>query len=136
MKIGVSACLTGEPCRYDGKSKKHAAVLSFLQGHEVIPVCPECAGGLGCPRVPCELKDGRAVGADGRDYTGAYSQGADRCLEQVKDCDLVILQPRSPSCGLTQVHDGSFQGRLVPGQGIFAARLKEAGIPVLEADAF
>ncbi len=136
VKVGVSACLMGERCRYDGKSEANPAVQAFLKDHDCILVCPECEGGLSCPRVPCELKNGRVIGRDGMDYTVAYERGAQRCLEKVKDCDLVILQPRSPSCGATQVHDGSFSGELVPGQGIFAARLKESNIPVLEADAF
>lgn len=136
MKIGVSACLLGERCRYDGKSKASPGVLEFIRGHKVVPVCPECAGGLTCPRVPCEIRQGKVTGRDGRDYTEPYTKGAALCLEKVRDCDLVILQPKSPSCGASMIHDGTFQGGLVPGQGIFAEMLKEAKIPILEADAF
>lgn len=136
MKVGVSACLTGCRCKYNGKDNWHPGVLQFLEGREVVPVCPEMAGGLPCPRTPCELKNGRVISRTGQDCTEAYERGAELCLEQVRDCDLVILQPRSPSCGVSQVYDGSFSGTLISGSGLFAQRLKEAGIPVLEADAF
>ena len=48
--------------------------------------------------------------------------------------ELAILQPRSPSCGAAEVYDGTFTGRKIPGQGVFAALLRENGIPVRDAD--
>ena len=41
-----------------------------------------------------------------------------------------LLKERSPSCGRGQVYDGTFSGTLVPGDGVTAALLLEAGIPV------
>lgn len=56
MKIAVSACLLGEACRYDGRSKPCARVRELAaDGHELVPVCPEVAGGLPTPRTPCEI---------------------------------------------------------------------------------
>ena len=46
----VSACLLGEACRYDGKSKGSNPVVRALEGKEVVPVCPERWAGLGIPR--------------------------------------------------------------------------------------
>ena len=54
MTILVSACLLGCPCRYDGKSKPIAAVLSLMEEHTLIPICPEQMGGLATPRLPAE----------------------------------------------------------------------------------
>ena len=34
--------------------------------------------------------------------------------------DLIILQSRSPSCGVKQIYDGTFSGKLIPGHGVFA----------------
>lgn len=70
MKIAVSACLLGEPCRYDGRSKPCSRVQELAAGgHELVPICPEVAGGLPTPRTPCEIVrapredgEGRAVG--------------------------------------------------------------------------
>lgn len=56
MKIAVSACLLGEACRYDGRSKPCERVRKLAaRGHELVPVCPEVAGGLPTPRTPCEI---------------------------------------------------------------------------------
>ncbi|MCR5195203.1 MAG: DUF523 domain-containing protein [Pseudobutyrivibrio sp.] len=48
--------------------------------------------------------------------------------------DLVILQSRSPSCGVKQVYDGSFSGKLVDGRGVFAELLFQNGINVLDVE--
>ena len=36
MKLLVSACLLGFPCRYDGRAKPHEGVLSLLETHTLI----------------------------------------------------------------------------------------------------
>lgn len=46
--------------------------------------------------------------------------------------ELVILQARSPSCGVGSVYDGSFSGTLIPGQGVFAKLLMENNIKVMD----
>ena len=61
MNVLVSACLLGENCKYNGKNNRSGALVRRLQGHHVIPVCPEVLGGLGVPRPCVELRDGRAV---------------------------------------------------------------------------
>jgi len=135
-KIAVSACLLGENCKYSGGNNKNEAVLEFIKGKEVIPVCPEVAGGLPTPRVPVELVDGVAINRDGVNVDKEFHLGVERMLEKLsgKDIDLVILQPRSPSCGTKQIYDGTFTGTLQPGQGMFAKALMEKGYKVVEPD--
>ena len=60
----------------------------------------------------------------------------ERMLEKLsgEEVDLVILQPRSPSCGTKQIYDGTFTGTLKPGQGMFAKALMEKGYKVVEPD--
>ena len=58
MKILVSACLLGENCKYNGKNNYSERVAKYLEGHEVIPVCPEVLGGLPTPRDPSEIVSG------------------------------------------------------------------------------
>ena len=41
--------------------------------------------------------------------------------------DRIILQSRSPSCGCKEVYDGTFCGKRVKGQGIFAQVLLKEG---------
>ena len=55
-------------------------------------------------------------------------------LVQREGIRCAILQSRSPTCGVNQVYDGSFSGKLIPGSGIFAQALKEAGYQVLDAE--
>ncbi len=132
MKIMVSACLLGENCKYNGGNNRNDALLALLAGHEVIPVCPEVAGGLPVPRLPSEIRDGRVVARDGTDVDAAFRLGAEKCLAlcEGKPVGCAILKARSPSCGKDCVYDGSFSGVLVRGDGVFAALLKEHGIPV------
>lgn len=42
MKLGVSSCLIGTMCRYDGTSTKDNFIANILQEYfEFIPYCPE-----------------------------------------------------------------------------------------------
>ena len=129
MKMMVSACLLGENCKYNGGNNRNEKLLSLLAGHEIIPVCPEVAGGLPVPRVPAELVGGRAVSRDGMDVDAAFRQGAEKTLEtaRAENPDLIILQSRSPSCGVKEIYDGTFTGAKIPGQGIFAKMAIDAG---------
>ena len=135
-KIAVSACLLGENCKYSGGNNKNEAVLKFVEGKEFIPVCPEVAGGLPTPRVPVELVKGMAINRDGINVDKEFRLGVERMLNKLEneDVELVILQPRSPSCGTKQIYDGTFTGTLVDGQGMFAKALIEKGYKVVEPD--
>lgn len=133
MRLLVSACLLGLCCRYDGGSKPCPAVMALTKKHEIVPVCPEQLGGLPTPRPPAEIQaDGRVVNSLGQDVTSAYEKGAAEALLlcQTLQCGGAVLKARSPSCGCESVYDGSFTGALIPGRGITARRLKEAGIPI------
>ena len=138
MIIAVSACLLGEKCKYSGGDNRDPAVEAFCAGHETLPVCPEVAGGLPVPRVSAEIgAGGRVRTRDGRDVTEAFARGAEACVRRCRErgAALAVLQPRSPSCGIGRVYDGSFSGRLVPGDGLFAQALRREGIPCIPADA-
>lgn len=128
----VSACLLGVPCRYNGRSATHPAALRLLEAGRAVPVCPELLGGLPTPRAPVELNKGRAVDSNGRDVTAEFRSGALAALAQglERGCASALLKSRSPSCGCGQVYDGQFRGVLVPGDGLFAALLKERGFQV------
>ena len=134
MKIAVSACLLGHDCKYNGGNNRSQKVLNYTEGHEVIPVCPEVAGGLPTPRVPVELKDGRAINRNGEDVTDFFLKGVEKEMAKMQDIDLAILQPRSPSCGCKQIYDGTFNKTLINSKGMFAQALAEAGIPLMDGD--
>jgi uncharacterized protein YbbK (DUF523 family) len=139
MKILVSACLLGEPCRYDGESRPCARVIDLQKEHTLIPVCPECAGGLPVPRPACERKsDGSVRTADGKDRTAEYALGAELSLMRAKHhgCTLAILKSRSPACGVGRVYDGSFTRTLTDGDGALTELLKKHGVAVYTEESF
>ena len=130
----VSACLLGEPCRYDGKSKPCEAVIELEERFTLIPICPEVMGGLPTPRPPAELQpDGRVVNCEGRDVSAEYRLGAERSLELGRryGCRRAILKEKSPSCGRGQIYNGRFERVLCQGDGVCAALLEKNGIRVL-----
>ena len=128
--IIVSACLAGVCCRYDGQSKEHPAVVALVRSGRAIAVCPEQLGGLPTPRPAAERQGRRVVTRQGQDVTAEFERGAREGLKLalLAGCKQAVLQPRSPSCGCGQIHDGKFTGKLVPGDGVFAALLKANGI--------
>ena len=81
MKIMVSACLTGENCKYNGGNNQDEKVLKLLTGNEVITICPEVMGGLPTPRTPSEIVDGVVTAKDGRITDREYRLGAEKSLE-------------------------------------------------------
>ena len=133
----VSACLLGENVKYSGGNNYTETVAEFLKDKEFIPVCPETAGGLPIPRLPSERQGDRIVSKAGEDVTEDLLKGDSRCLESVlekagdEEIEGAILKARSPSCGSGVIYDGTFSGVKIPGDGVFAALLKERGIKVM-----
>ena len=136
MKIVVSACLLGENCKYNGGNNYSQAVAEFVQGREVIPVCPEVLAGLGTPRIPMEIVNGVVMDKNGNRLDDALRKAVDTILEQLKeeDVECVILKSRSPTCGVKEIYDGTFSGKQIPGMGVLAKALKDAGYRVLDAE--
>ena len=136
MKIMISACLAGENCKYNGGNNRNEKVLQLMAEHDVILVCPEQMGGLPTPRVPSELRDGVVTARDGRIVDREFREGAAKCLEiaRQEQPDLIVLQPRSPSCGVKQRYDGSFTGTLVEGSGVTAQLLMENGFRCVDVE--
>ena len=136
MKIIVSACLLGENCKYSGGSNRSEAVISFVRGHDVIPVCPEVLGGLDTPRVPSEILNGQVINKNGESVDAQFRAGALAAFEKAGrgGADLAILKSRSPSCGKSRIYDGSFSATLTDGNGVFAQMLIDAGIRVVSEE--
>lgn len=128
----VSACLLGIPCRYDGKSQTNESVWKLAETFRLFPVCPEVMGGLPTPREPMEIQGDKVMSRSGLDGTDAYKKGADAVLALAKrqGCRAALLKERSPSCGAGSVHNGKFDGGMIPGNGIAADLLIRNGIAV------
>lgn len=138
----VSACLLGQCCRYNGVSQASEETKFFLDGKSYIAVCPEVDGGLSVPRAPSEVIGKTVRNQKGEDVTEAFEKGAhlayDAALKEAlrlgEVIDMAILKAKSPSCGSKEIYDGTFQGRLVPGAGLFTKLLREKGIKVISEE--
>jgi uncharacterized protein YbbK (DUF523 family) len=134
----LSACLIGNNCKYSGGNNRNEEVRGFMAEHHCCIVCPELAARLPIPRAPAEKQGDRIVDRDGQDLTTAFRDGAlvswnraQREAEKVGEAiEGAILKANSPSCGSGMIYDGSFSGTLIPGDGVFAAMLKENNISV------
>ncbi|MBQ1289132.1 MAG: DUF523 domain-containing protein [Erysipelotrichaceae bacterium] len=135
-RIVVSACLLGLPCRYDGKSCPNERVLKLAEKHTLIPVCPEQNGGLSTPRPPAEIIDGKVINKVGADVSEQYLRGAQIALDvaELNQADFVLLKAKSPSCGKGRIYDGSFSGKLIPGNGKTASLFLEKGYIVFNEE--
>lgn len=143
-KILISACLTGEPVRYNGTGNRieNAILTRWRATDRLVPVCPEVCGGLPVPRPAAEIQggdgdavlDGAATVTDrtGRDVTAAFLEGARKALALAVEngCALAILTEKSPSCGSRTIHDGGFSGGKTAGAGVTSALLRRHGIAV------
>ncbi len=134
MKIAVSACLLGENCKYNGGNNYSEKVMDFISGHEVLAVCPEVLGGLPIPRESAEIVDGVVSHKDGSSVDVEFRRGAEIALKMVLEnqVDLVILQSRSPSCGVNSIYDGTFSGKTIQGRGVFAELLRINNIKTMD----
>ncbi len=142
-KVLVSACLLGQPVRYDGRSSGHPDLLQTWQREgRVVPLCPEVAGGLPTPRPPAEIPGGQGgavldgeaqvVTVGGEDVSAQFLAGARLALELVRrhGIRVAVLKSGSPSCGNRLVYDGTFSGTKVSGEGVTSALLRREGVLV------
>lgn len=129
--IIVSACLLRIPCRYDGTCIEHrlSAILDRLEVKgRVVGICPEVLGGLPIPRESAEIIEQAIRTRGGDDLSAAFQTGVERALDSIASLpgpELFLLKSRSPSCGVHTIYDGSFQGRLIGGQGWLTRALRE-----------
>jgi uncharacterized protein YbbK (DUF523 family) len=133
----VSACLLGVRCNHLGEASTSAAVVSLGRRHRLVAVCPETAGGLPTPRPAAEMQlDGAVRTEAGADVTDAYRRGAAQAvrLAAAAGASAAVLKARSPSCGCHEIYDGSFTRTRVPGEGVTARALREAGVAVWSED--
>ena len=128
--------MLGENCKYSGGNNYSERVIEYIKGHEVVSICPEVLGGLTIPRDTAEIVDGVVKHKDGSSVDKEFRDGAKKALEILKDkgAELVILQSRSPSCGVDSIYDGTFSGKLIPGNGVFVELLKAEGFNVIDVE--
>ena len=143
-KLMVSACLLGNPVRYDGKSRNldHSGLQHLLTQGRVIAFCPEVAGGLPVPRAAAEIVagDGSAVIAgtarvktrEGDDVSDFFLVGAEQALALCRQHNIstALLTELSPSCGSGRIYDGSFTRQPITASGVTTSLLQQHGVKV------
>jgi len=102
-KVIISACLLGEVCRYDGKTKEVNAVAEAFREYEIIPFCPE-APLFGTPRerisvVQVDKEQKIITDETNRDVTQDLVEEIEMFCNTYPEVDAIVLKSKSPSCG-------------------------------------
>ncbi len=134
IRLGISACLLGQPVRYDGGHKHDRFITETLgQYVEFVPVCPEVECGLSIPREAMrlvgEIDHPRLMTIrTRRDYTEQMQTWAQRRVQELEAEDLngYIFKSDSPSSGMERVKVYDDKGMPVKkGIGLFARAFME-----------
>jgi len=132
IRLGISACLLGQPVRFDGGHKRDPFLVESLGAFvEWVSVCPEVESGMGAPRESMRLvraaREIRLVtNKAAEDKTDLVRRYARRRVDELADEKLCgfVLKKDSPTCGLERVKVYGKGG--VPmrsGRGLFADAL-------------
>ncbi len=134
IKVGISACLLGQPVRFNGSHKNSSFCSEVLsEWFEFVAICPEVEIGLGIPREPIRLVNEKGqirvknVTDQSKDYTDQLHEFADtKATELTELCGYIFMQ-KSPSCGVFRVKVYSPNGipEYNPAMGAYAAQLKK-----------
>jgi uncharacterized protein YbgA (DUF1722 family)/uncharacterized protein YbbK (DUF523 family) len=129
IRIGVSACLLGQPVRFDG-SHKHDRYITGTLGEymEFVPVCPEVEAGFPVPRETFRLvgdpQHPRLVTTRSQvDHTERMTAWAEKRVRELEKENLCgfIFKSDSPSSGLERVKVYNAKGMAEKkGVGLFA----------------
>ena len=137
--VGVSLCLLGIPCRYDGGHKRMKGLERFLERFSPVPFCPEQLAGLTTPRLPAQFYGGDAravlkgkakiVNEKGEDVTEKLIKGCEYALEiaELAGVKRLFLKEKSPCCGLNRVW---VEDELVAGCGLIRAMIEDKGLDI------
>jgi uncharacterized protein YbgA (DUF1722 family)/uncharacterized protein YbbK (DUF523 family) len=144
LRLGISACLLGQPVRFDGGHQQDRFITDTLGRYvEFVPVCPEVECGLGVPREAMRLAgDPEAprlmtvrTRVDLTDRMLAWARKRVQELEQENLCGF-IFKSKSPSSGMARVKVYPEQAPGSPvtrGVGMFA-RVFMAHFPLLPVE--
>ncbi|NPE56981.1 DUF1722 domain-containing protein [Dickeya dadantii] len=135
IPVGISACLLGNPVRFDGGHKRLAFAVEQLAPYfHFEPVCPEMAIGLPVPRPALRLVKSdegclrllasNGSGLDVTDQMAAFS--AEKAAQLAHLCGYIVCA-KSPSCGMERVkiYDAGQQNARKSGVGMFTQQVRE-----------
>jgi len=141
-KVAISACLTGEKCRYDAADNHDVQLMVKLESFELIPFCPE-GHAFGAPRPTMDLvQTGLGIKAfcnlTGDDLSAPVEQYARDFFDKHTNIDLFIGKDRSPSCGVCTAKLYDQEKNLLSDKeaGLMAKEAKIRGIITMDAEDF
>jgi uncharacterized protein YbbK (DUF523 family) len=103
-QVAISACLLGELCRYDGKTKIYNNIITAFAGWTIILFCPE-APLFGTPRERISVlhvngKNRIITDETNKDVTKLLMDETKRFISANPNLEMIVLKSKSPSCGL------------------------------------
>jgi uncharacterized protein YbbK (DUF523 family) len=142
-RLGISACLLGEPVRYNAGHKRDGWLVEVLGPLvEWVAVCPEVEAGFGTPRETMQLARTDAGGValvttdTHHDVTETMRRFVNQRIDELAlaNLDGYVFKADSPSCGVDGVpivpsrsqamaSGGVMPSALSMGRGLFAAAL-------------
>lgn len=133
IKIGISACLTGQEVRFDKSHKRSAFCMDALSEFvQYQPFCPEVAVGLPVPRPTIrQIKEDDVIKVsrpDGTmDVTEALTEYGKKVADSTSHLSGFIFCAKSPSCGMerVKVYSADGKGSDSSGVGMFAKQIME-----------
>ena len=141
-KVAISACLTGEKCRYDATDNRDVRLLGKLERYELVPFCPE-EYAFGSPRPTMDLIETvqgiKAISnLTGGDLSPPVVNYARNFFDTHNDIDLYIGKDRSPSCGVcsAKVYDADKKLLNTEGTGLMSEEAKKRGIESWDAEVY
>ncbi|MCG8706965.1 DUF1722 domain-containing protein [Brenneria sp. 4F2] len=133
IPVGISACLLGNPVRFDGGHKRLAFAVEQLSPYfDFEPVCPEMAVGLPVPRPALRLVKNAeeniilcASNGSPLDVTAQMKGFSAEKVSQLQHLCGYIVCAKSPSCGMerVRVYDASQKNAQKSGTGLFTQEL-------------
>lgn len=110
IPVGISACLVGEPVRFNGGHSRSSFCDTQLSSYfEYQTFCPEVAAGFGTPRPTLRLEGDpnspRMVFSKNtqQDVSGVFMRATEPYIDTLEHLDGYIVMKNSPSCGLERV---------------------------------
>lgn len=130
----ISKCLLGENVRYDGGNCliQGEKLQAIKEKFKLFPICPEVMANMSIPRGPIEILRGKIINKKNDDLTDLFIPVKHSLSELIKmnRIKFALLKEFSPSCGVSQIHNGHFDGGTIEGKGLITSYLLTLGVNV------
>jgi len=142
--VAISACLMGEPCKYNGRDNLNSQLMAYAQKHDwlLVPFCPE-DDAFGTPRPTMDLIQNSATveaicNTTGKNLTQPIESYAINFFTKHPDIDIFVGKSKSPSCGVSSARLYDQQKNLISNEsiGIMAHEAQKRNISLIDSSIF